>query len=104
MDGRSVRHSGRPNLLPDLSRVPQYEIGGNPGNAVRAAERGLKILAFKCAELLSELPHYCDVRAAEPIDGLPIIPHGQQLRAGPAVQKRLQQRCPSRRDVLKTRL
>ena len=47
-----------------------------------------------------EFPHDGDVRPAEPVDCLPVVPDREQLRPRRAVEQCFQQTCPCRRDVL----
>ena len=95
-----VRFPRRADRLAELRRVVQHEIGGDRGNAVGATERGCEIDALERAEMVPELPHNRDVRAAEPVDRLPVVADREQLGPRRAVEQRLKKPCPGWRDVL----
>ena len=100
MHGRPVPLARRTDRLADLHRVAQHEVCGDRGDAVRTPERGFEVDTFVVAEPIPEFPHDGDVRPAEPIDRLPVIPDRKQLRARRTVEERLQQPRPRRRNVL----
>ena len=100
MDGRSVCLPRCTDRLANLRRVAQHEVCGDRGDAIRTPERGFEVDPFVVAEPVPEFPHDGDVRPAEPVDRLPVVPDRKQLRPRSAVEQCFQQTCPGRRDVL----
>ena len=77
-----ARRTRRADRLADLCRIAQHKVGGDCGDAVGAAEVGCEIDALERAEMIPELPHDRDVRAAEAVDRLPVVAHSEQLGPG----------------------